>query len=117
MPHLPRRALEALLNAERDEQPFATIFETLREVFAFDHALLLEDGEDGMRCIAAVPDALTALRWSPGRFFREIGAGAVAATCGDRELEEWHSVSGELISPAQPALYLPYCAHGPRGVL
>src|SRR5262245_53323485 len=117
MAHLPLRALEALLNAERDEQSFATIIESLREVFAFDQALLLEDGEDGMRCVAAVPDALTALRWMPGRFFHEISAGAVAATCGDRQLEEWQSVSGELISPAQPALYLPYCAHGRRAVL
>jgi len=117
MAHLPLRALDALLTAERDEEPPAKAFELLQEIFAFDQALLLQGGEDGMRCVAAIPETLSELQWSPGPFFREIAGGAVAATSGDRGFEEWRSVAGDLISPAQPALYLPYCGQGRRGVL
>jgi c-di-GMP phosphodiesterase Gmr len=117
MAHLPLRALDALLNAERDEAPPAKVFEPLQEVFAFDQALLLQSGEDGVRCVAAIPETLSELQWSPGQFFQEIAGGAVAATSGDRGLEEWRSVAGDLISPAQPALYLPYSGQGRRGVL
>src|SRR5262245_18636360 len=117
MAHLSLRALDALLNAERDQDPPAKIFESLQGIFAFDQALLLQRGEEGMRCVAALPETLCELQWTEGQFFREIGGGAVAATCGDRELDEWRAVASDLISPAQPALYLPYCAQGRRGVL
>jgi diguanylate cyclase (GGDEF)-like protein len=79
--------------------------------------LLLEEVDDGMRCVAAVPDTLVGLRWSTGPFFRDIVAGGVAATNGEHDLEEWRSVTGGSISPAQPALYLPYCAQGRRRLL
>ena len=66
MGDLPLRALEALLDAHPDEPPFANIFDSLRELFTFDHALLLEYGETTVHCLAAIPDALVQLQWTPG---------------------------------------------------
>src|SRR5437660_309484 len=117
MAHLPLRALDALLTAERDERPLSTILRSLQDIFAFDQAVLLQVSGNGMRCVAALPETLSELQWTPGPFLREINGGAVAATCGERELEEWRSIPTGLISPAQPALYLPFCAQGRRGVL
>jgi hypothetical protein len=54
--HLPMRALDALLNAEHDGDPFVVIFESLQDVFGFDQALVLED-PDVLRCVAAHPSA------------------------------------------------------------
>jgi diguanylate cyclase (GGDEF)-like protein/PAS domain S-box-containing protein len=114
--HLPMRALDALLNAEHDGDPFVVIFESLQDVFGFDQALVLED-PDVLRCVAAHPPALAELCWRPGAFFREVASGRVSATACDGELEEWRDIAGDRISPAQPALYLPICVHGRRGLL
>jgi PAS domain S-box-containing protein len=115
--HLPMRALDALLNAEHDGDPFVVIFESLQDVFGFDQALVLDDGEDVLRCAAAQPPALAELCWRPGPFLREVAGGRVAATASDTQLEEWRDIAGDLISRTQPALYLPICVHGRRGVL
>jgi c-di-GMP phosphodiesterase Gmr len=115
--HLPMRALEALLSADGDGDPFAVIFESLQDVFRFDQALVLDPGEDAVHCVAALPAALIDLRWRPGPFFTDIAYGRVAATCGAADLAEWHDIAGDLLSPAQPALYLPICVHGQRGLL
>jgi hypothetical protein len=104
---LPMRALDALLSVEHDGDPFAVIFESLRDVFAFDQALVLEEDEDAVHCVAALPQALAGLHWRPGPFFKDIASGRVAALCGDRDMEEWQDVATDLISAAQPALYLP----------
>jgi cyclic di-GMP phosphodiesterase Gmr len=128
---LPMRALDALLSAEHNGDPFAVIFESLRDVFAFEQALVLEEDEDAVRCVAASPQALADLRWRPGPFFKDIANGRVAAICGgqdiggqdighdigSQDLAEWQDVATDLISPAQPALYLPICVHGRRGLL
>jgi diguanylate cyclase (GGDEF)-like protein/PAS domain S-box-containing protein len=114
---LPMRALDALLSVEHDGDPFAVIFESLRDVFAFDQALVLEDDESAVRCVAALPQVLADLAWRPGPFFKDIASGRVAAICGGHDMEEWQDVATDLISAAQPALYLPICVHGRRGVL
>jgi cyclic di-GMP phosphodiesterase Gmr len=115
--HLPMRALEALLSADADGDPFAVIFESLQNVFGFDQAVALEAHEDRVHCVAASPPVLADLQWRPGPFFADIASGRVAATCGTADLTEWHDVASDLISPAQPALYLPICVHGRRGLL
>jgi c-di-GMP phosphodiesterase Gmr len=117
MAHLPLRVLKALLSAERDGEPFSTILAAIRDAFSFNQAMVLGEGEGGWHCVAAVPQALTGLRWSPGPFCREIAGGRVATTCADHELEEWQEVPRDVLSPAQPALYLPVCVHGRRGLL
>ena len=78
--HLPMHALDALLNAEHDGDPFLVIFESLQDVFLFDQALVLDDDDDVLRCAAAQPPALSGLCWRPGPFFREVAGGRVAAT-------------------------------------
>jgi c-di-GMP phosphodiesterase Gmr len=115
--HLPMRTLDALLATEDDGDPFAAIFDTLQDVFGFDQALVLDHDQDIIRCAAAQPPALAALCWRPGPFFREVASGRVSATADDRQLEEWQDIAGDLITPTQPALYLPICVHGRRGLL
>jgi diguanylate cyclase (GGDEF)-like protein len=114
--YLPMRALDALLNAEHDH-PFDVIFEALNEVLPFDQAVVLEDDEGGLRCVAAQPQEIAQLRWRPGTFFKEVAHGRVSTTCGSHDLEEWRDIASELITPEQPALYLPICVHGRRGLL
>jgi diguanylate cyclase (GGDEF)-like protein len=115
--HLPLRALETLFDAERDDDAFSTIIRSIRDVFVFDQAVVLESAGDAWQCAAALPHELSSLPWLRGPFFDEVAAGRICATCDSHELQEWREVSRALIAPAQPALYLPMRVHGHRGLL
>ena len=108
-------AFELLSSAEHGDDPFPTLLETLRDIFAFDQALVLEHEGDLMRCVAALPPMPRDLRLTPGPFIREVASGRVAATCGDHD--EWREISRGLISSEQPALHLPMFSAAGRGVL
>src|ERR1043166_3036336 len=95
-------ALQALLNLESDEP--AVALEALRPVFAFDRALLLEERDGVVHCIAAKPDVHTGLQSDAAVFFRTIVAGHVCATGPGRDTPE---LPADLIAPAQPALCMP----------
>jgi len=114
-PQLPLGLVAALLNA--DGTPLAALFDALRAVLAFDQALVLEEKEAAWTCVAARPPTLAGLRWRPGPFFSEIARGRVAKGPANEALEEWRDITGDAITPAQAALYLPICAHGSRGLL
>jgi diguanylate cyclase (GGDEF)-like protein/PAS domain S-box-containing protein len=116
-PQLPLRVLAALLNADGDDDPFAVIFDSLQDVLAFDQALVLEEGETAWNCVAALPPTLAELVWRPGPFFTEIARGRVSVGSVNHALEECRDITGDLISPAQAALYLPMCVRGRRGLL
>src|SRR5262249_23176548 len=56
-------ALEALLQSTQD--PFAIVLASLRDVVAFDRALVLEQIDaDCFHCVAAVPRELAGRRWT-----------------------------------------------------
>jgi hypothetical protein len=114
--HLPLRVLETLFDAGHDD-PFLPIIRSIRDVFVFDQAVLLEEAGDGWQCAAALPHELSSLRWLPGPSFDQVAAGRIWATCASHELQEWKEASHVLVAPAQPALCLPMRVHTRRGLL
>jgi len=111
-------ALERILRLEFAADPFASVFESLRSVFDFAQAMVLaESGDRHLDCIVATASAPKGMRWPVHRFFRSVMDGRVAATFDNRELEEWRVVPAEILSPDQPALYLPLRIQGRGGVL
>jgi len=114
---LPVRALQALFEPERDADPYASILQSIRGVVSFDQALVLEDADERWRCVAAFPRELADLRWLRGPFFDQIAAGTVSAKSSNAGLQEWRKVPPQLLTPEQPALYLPMTVHGRRGLL
>jgi len=112
------RALESLLQIRIDDDPFPGVFDSMRSVFAFEQAMVLaEAGEDRLRCIVAVPSELIGIGWKAGPFLKRVTAGRVSVTFANHELEEWRDLPRQLLSPAQPALYLPIRVRDRRGVL
>ena len=111
-------AIDTLLRMESTDDPFAGVFRSLHDVFAFDQAMVLaESGEDHLECVAAVPAALVGMRWTLGAFLRRVTAGRVSVTFSNHELDEWRDIKSDLISPSQPALYLPIRVRERRGGL
>src|SRR5262245_63889966 len=112
------QAIETLLRIKTTDDPFAGVFQSLHDVFAFDQAMVLaESGDDHLECVAAMPRPLVGLRWKLGAFLHRVMAGRVSITFSNHELEEWRDVRSGLISPHQPALYLPMRVRERRGVL
>src|SRR5436309_6330311 len=102
-------AVEPLIGEEDSSCPFSAVIERLRQLFAFDEALLLEEDADGFACVLSSRSALVGLRWSPGALFRDVAGGRVHASWGHHGLGEWRDIPNDLIMPSQPALYLPDC--------
>ena len=110
------RALDALLNVGGSADALAALFRSLRPLFAFDRALLLDAGDDGLRCIAAVPQELIGKAWTGDVFHRVLG-GQVLATDRDRDWATWRALPPDLVSPGQPALAFPVAVQDRRAVL
>src|SRR5712692_3715242 len=134
-------ALEALLRSAHD--PFAIAFKAMRDVLAFERAMVLAPtDENSIHCIAALPEKLVGRRWAAGetaadleslsgrifcgkpastpdqvrgRLFPENAPGPT--TCSNHEPDGCWNLPRDLIEPAQPALYLPIESHGRRGLL
>jgi cyclic di-GMP phosphodiesterase Gmr len=115
--HLPLRALQALFDPGRGENPYASLLQSIGAIVPFDQALLLGDAGEYWECAAAVPLELCDLRWLHGSFFDEVASGTVSARLSRADLPEWTEIPTHRIAPEQPALYLPMTVHGHRGVL
>jgi diguanylate cyclase (GGDEF)-like protein/PAS domain S-box-containing protein len=117
------QALETLLSIEAGGDPFAGVFQSLHDVFDYEQAMVLAEGPgpegpgDRLECIAAVPDTLIGLSFRHGPFLKRVTAGRVTVTFSNHELDEWRDLPTDLISPHQPALYLPIRVRDRRGVL
>ena len=111
-------AVEALLG-ENSEDPFAGAFVALRTVFDFRQAVvLIEDVTSGsLQTIIAEPSELAASQWIAGPFFAKVMGGRVAATISNEALLEWETLPSPLLSPRQPALYLPLRMRAQRGLM
>jgi diguanylate cyclase (GGDEF)-like protein/PAS domain S-box-containing protein len=111
------RALESLLNIEREDDPFSAVFTALQTVFDFEQALVLAQGHgERLDCIAAMPSGLVGTSWQAGHFFKRVMDGRVSAMLSNREISEWH-FSPPGLSPDQPTLYMPIRVREQRGVL
>src|SRR5712692_423847 len=110
-------ALEALLRAGHDDDPFAIVFAALHDVFAFDQVLVLaETKADSVHCIAAVPKELVGLGWTAARS-PEQAADPASAIPSHHELDDWWKLPRDLISPSKPTLCLPFGMRDRQGLL
>jgi cyclic di-GMP phosphodiesterase Gmr len=109
--------LEALSRTGRNDDPFAIVVQSLRDVLAFDQVMVLAQAKKGsIQCIAAVPEDLAGRSWSAADHCGQVAAPA-SATCSARELDGWWNLPTDLISASQAALYLPFGMRGRRGLL
>lgn len=110
-------SLATLLTEGSQEDPFASVFASLRSTFRFSHAVaLIEDGAC-LECIAADPPSLIGSTWTRGPLFAKVIGGKVTATFSNRGLAEWQRLASTEISPDQPALYLPIKMRSRRGIV
>jgi c-di-GMP phosphodiesterase Gmr len=105
-----------LLNSDDDGGSYLELFKALRDVFACDQAMLLENRGDNLECIASVPGDLIGRRWGTSNFQGVLG-GQILAGDGCDEMQKFQVALSDLISPAQPTLCLPIGIRGRPGVL
>ena len=110
------RALDALLKVDGSGEAFAAMFRSLRPLFAFDRAMVLDAGERALRCIAAVPPELTGKSRS-GDFFHQVIGGRVLASDRDADRAAWQALPLDLVSAGQPALAFPVSVRDRRAVV
>jgi diguanylate cyclase (GGDEF)-like protein/PAS domain S-box-containing protein len=113
--HASLDVLRALLNLEGDRDSHSDALQTLRAVFAFDRALVLEERDDGLHCATALP-AAAAGHWPCGTLFQDVLHGQVMSTGAERS-EDWRDVPADVIPPSQAALCLPVGIGGRRAIM
>jgi len=112
--------LEALLDIQLGEDPFARVFTSLRKLFTYSHALLLtEHALDPciLECIAAEPAVLLGSHWPAGPLFDKVMNGRVVATVSHEEVAEWRHAAVFGLDARQSGLYVPVRVREQRGVL
>ncbi len=117
-------ALDALVNVELDDDPFARVFTSLRKVFTFSQAMMLAErstGDDApartLECIVADPASLVGSVWRTGALFRKVMNGRVVATFSNAAVAEWRNAAAFGLSVDRSALYLPVRVREQRGIL
>jgi signal transduction histidine kinase/CheY-like chemotaxis protein len=113
-------ALDALLDIQHGDDPFARVFISLRRVFTYSHALFLTEpvAELGiLECIAADPAALLGSHWPAGPLFDKVMNGRVVATFSHDKVAEWRNAAELGLEARQSGLYVPVRVREQRGVL
>jgi diguanylate cyclase (GGDEF)-like protein/PAS domain S-box-containing protein len=108
-------ALMALLNRDDDPGSFPELFQALHAVFRFERALILQEADDGVHCVAAEPSAVVGRYW-PNRTLRDsLKVQARAAAPAD-PAEHSEDLLAEVAASNEPVLCLP-CVAGGRPAL
>ncbi len=93
------RSLDALLALDLDDDPFMSVFDSLREVLPHDQAMVLTEGDTGdLYSIVARPANLVGLNFPVGPFMSKVMDGRVSATFCHDDLQEWAEVPETKIS-------------------
>jgi cyclic di-GMP phosphodiesterase Gmr len=99
--------LDALLNLSGDKPTLAALFAALRDVFAFDSAMVLQADGDTLRCLAAEPAMTPDRTWPAGPTLSGAAPGRVVAFGGAASGDERSTIPSDLVAPGEPALLLP----------
>jgi len=113
--HASLAALKALLSLESGAGRHAKVLETLRSIFRFDRALVLDERDNGLACIAALPTDPIGRHHAPGRFFANVLNGRLVVIDPRRPADE--AIPSDLMEPTQAALCLPVAVAGRRAAL
>src|ERR1700728_1498983 len=101
------RVLDALLNVEGDATSLAMLFRALRDVFAFDQAMVLQIDGERWCCVAAEPGELSGREWSNEPLLQDVARGRVLAIGGGQPNADRDRIPAGLVEPDEPALLLP----------
>jgi len=96
------RAFDSLLGLDGRGEAYTALFGSLRPLFNYDRALVLERVDCTLRCIAAAPAEWIGRSWS-GDYFYEVIGGRVLAS----DYVAWPGLPEDLSPPGQPALAFP----------
>jgi cyclic di-GMP phosphodiesterase Gmr len=108
--HAHLRALDALLNVEDGEAAFAALFQAYHALFAFDCALVLQEDEAFLTCVAAEPEDFIGRQWPIAPLLQSAAQGRVLAISGTQPSGERELLPAGLIGPNEPALLFPILA-------
>ena len=100
------RAIDAVLKVDGSDDAFEAMFQALRPLFAFDHAMVLDAGGDQLRCIAAVPAVPLGRSWSGG-FLQAVIAGRVLVFGPGADPAASDALPPDLLAAGQSALAFP----------
>src|SRR3546814_19765825 len=114
-------ALDALLQIEGGEDPFASVFAVLRPVFRYSEALVLVEPVEPdapLVCVVATQPTLVDGTWSSDRLFATGLAGPATATSTTRALAPPPGPTAAGVGPPDhPALSLPLGLRRPLALL
>ncbi|MFT3758917.1 putative bifunctional diguanylate cyclase/phosphodiesterase [Thauera sp.] len=113
-------ALEAMLGANGDDDPFDGVFAALMPVFEFSHAIVLVEPGEGceqLECIASSHPVAIGSIWPAGKLFRKALSGRIISTVPGVGGDAWPAELTPEISCDQPALYFPLAVPGSRGLM
>ncbi|WP_341644127.1 putative bifunctional diguanylate cyclase/phosphodiesterase [Thauera sp. SDU_THAU2] len=113
-------ALEAMLGANGDDDPFNGVFTALMQVFEYAHAIVLVEPGDGgeqLECIASSHQMAIGSLWPAGKLFRKALSGRIISTVPGVGADAWPAELAPEISCGQPALYFPLAVRGSRGLM
>ena len=117
-------ALDQMLVADRDHDPFAGVFSAVLSIFDYSHALALvadraapEGDIADLECVSSSHEALVGSRWPVDRPLDKALAGRVMASLEPADGARWPAQARGLLTPDQPALYLPLRVRDQRGLL
>lgn len=113
-------ALDALLSANGDDDPFKGVFAALMPVFEYAHAIVLVergDGLEALECIASSHEAVVGSAWPAGKLLQKALSGRIVSTVAGGGADTWPGGHDAEISCYQPALYFPLAVRSSRGVM
>lgn len=115
------QALNALLDhnaGEAHDDACPRVFDALREVFTFQHALLMVETDNGtLECLMAQPGHLAGSRWPIDALFSKVMAGKTVTTLNNAHLIDLNGADKLGLDGDQSALYTPIRVRGGRGVM
>jgi cyclic di-GMP phosphodiesterase Gmr len=109
--------LKALLSLDGADDSLARLLQALRSVFPFDQAIVLQEQDAGLRCIAAAPPHPIGRSWPLGPFLESVVLGRVLAPACNRNAKDHPDIPPDLIPLSQAALCFPIGLRDQRGAL
>ncbi len=119
-------ALDSVLTVGGDEDPFVGVFDAVRSIFEYSHALALVEVDDwadspgavdALECVSSSHERLVGTRWPIDRLLAKALSGRVVTTISTPEGQVWPAPALEVVARCQPALYLPLRVRDRRGIM
>ncbi len=111
-------ALDAMLDVDAQDDPFAGVFTALLPVFDCSGAIvLIEDSADPQRlqCVASNEPDVVGSSWERSRKLERVLSGRITTTISTRGGDGWPETNG--VDGVRPTLYLPLGVRDRRGLM